>query len=438
MSQQINWGVCPEATHYLPAQIAGVGHNSFWCMNGSIPISKWREDGTFCANSGLFMNDADMARLIAKKLDRAPVALDWSTAPEDATHAWDDGHGGRWYKLEATGTLWLFKWGVWEFCQRNDGEPLDVSDLIPRPKAEPELPDKSKWPAGATHFTPAQGPNRRPVFWRVEGGLGMECWPVNEADMTVCDHMRYGPTGCVTFSMKGAIELPKAEEFVPLDFSGSVVAHGLPLIVKPWEGELPPPNCPVDYLGIDGEWKDGTYVGSYLGQAVVACRESGVVGFLEFKAGSMKWQFDLAAPGSDRSVTSHWVGNEVVAVWERGLPPAGTHCIVTPHNTQWGFTAVGDYECTVIAYHEDYVWLMVELSEDIGGKYILTRTDKVGFKPRLTPEQAAKEKRIAAAQEWLKGIEQDYGKEVADQCEDILMEGEKRLAAKLAAVGGDV
>lgn len=69
-----------------------------------------------------------------------------------------------------------------------------------------------------------------------------------------------------------------------------------------------------------------------------------------------------------------------------GLPPVGVECIVTPNNTIWGFSIIADYQCKVLAYHDDFVW--VDLA-GVPGVPIATRTDKVDFKPIRTPEQIA-------------------------------------------------
>lgn len=115
-----------------------------------------------------------------------------------------------------------------------------------------------------------------------------------------------------------------------------------------------------------------------------------------------------------------------------GLPPIGVDCLVTPHNTQWGFDNLDTRRVKVLAgYGGEFVWMM-ELHSDGGDSFsfITTRTDKVDFAPHRTPEQVASDKRIKAAQEWLKGVEQEYGQEVADKCEDILMDAEARKAVK--------
>ena len=63
-------------------------------------------------------------------------------------------------------------------------------------------------------------------------------------------------------------------------------------------------------------------------------------------------------------------------------PAVGTDVVVTPHNTQWGFSVVSDYLCTVLAYDGDYVWLRVaHYDGPHSGSRISTRVDKVDFRP---------------------------------------------------------
>ena len=119
--------------------------------------------------------------------------------------------------------------------------------------------------------------------------------------------------------------------------------------------------------------------------------------------------------------------------WDsNGLPPPGTKCIVTPHNTQWGFTRVGDYECIVLAHHADYVWLQMLTSEPntIGNQYRTVRTDKVDFSVFMTPKQKAAAKRARAVMPFLEMIMQDYGADVHAEATKILADFEAREAAK--------
>lgn len=84
-----------------------------------------------------------------------------------------------------------------------------------------------------------------------------------------------------------------------------------------------------------------------------------------------------------------------------GLPPVGVACIVTPHNTGWGFSHVGDYLCKVIAYHDDFAW--VDLA-GVPGVPVATRTDKVSFTTIRTPEQIAADEREKARDEVLNAM----------------------------------
>ncbi|MEE5149065.1 hypothetical protein V2J91_23505 [Pseudomonas alliivorans] len=59
--------------------------------------------------------------------------------------------------------------------------------------------DWSKAPEGATHLTLPNGPNRRPVFWRVADGIAREAWPMENDFSVVRDHFRYGADGCASF-----------------------------------------------------------------------------------------------------------------------------------------------------------------------------------------------------------------------------------------------
>lgn len=122
---------------------------------------------------------------------------------------------------------------------------------------------------------------------------------------------------------------------------------------------------------------------------------------------------------------------EPPVVWSgEGRPPVGTDCVVTPHNTQWGFDYIQPHRCRVLGYHHEAVWFVEILADGSESmSFITSRTDKLDFTPYRTPEQVASDKRIEAAQVWLKDIEEQYGKEAADKCEDILMDFEARKKA---------
>lgn len=59
-----------------------------------------------------------------------------------------------------------------------------------------------------------------------------------------------------------------------------------------------------------------------------------------------------------------------------GLPPVGCECVVTPHNTAWGFSSVDDYTGRVLAYDGEDFWFVM-----LGGVKVTSRTDKVDFRP---------------------------------------------------------
>lgn len=109
-----------------------------------------------------------------------------------------------------------------------------------------------------------------------------------------------------------------------------------------------------------------------------------------------------------------------------GLPPVGAVCMIYAHNTLWGMQSTSGCEREILAYHGEFVWLGIH-----GAPLETTRIDKVDFKPIRTPEQIAADERIAAAQEWLKGIEREYGVEAADQCEAVLHAAESLRSAPI-------
>jgi hypothetical protein len=86
--------------------------------------------------------------------------------------------------------------------------------------------------------------------------------------------------------------------------------------------------------------------------------------------------------------------------WDgQGWPLAGMECVVTPHNTVWGFSKVEDVHCTVLGYFEDMVWLkqpMATQERPNACVFITTRTDKVDFRPVLTSEQIEAQERAKA------------------------------------------
>lgn len=97
-----------------------------------------------------------------------------------------------------------------------------------------------------------------------------------------------------------------------------------------------------------------------------------------------------------------------------GLPPAGVECEFSLNRgtVAWvkGVVIGADGAHMVVLRHR--------------GEY--HARNKHSVRPIRTPEQIAAEERVKAAQEWLKGIEREYGVDVADKCEAILLEAESR------------
>ncbi|MEX3036421.1 hypothetical protein AB4K08_00940 [Serratia fonticola] len=87
----------------------------------------------------------------------------------------------------------------------------------------------------------------------------------------------------------------------------------------------------------------------------------------------------------DKQDIQHWNGE--------GLPPVGTVCTVTPHNSQWGFDSVTDRVCEILAYTPDHVWVREMYQTSATKSYVSTRTDKADFRPIRTPEQIEAERR---------------------------------------------
>ncbi|WP_313453489.1 hypothetical protein [Stutzerimonas nitrititolerans] len=90
-----------------------------------------------------------------------PRPTDWATAPADATHCWNDGHGGRWYKFDfEAGTAYLLKWGEWEAVPIEDYRG-DMSGMEARP---------------ALHVDPAAPGSDRTVERHVLAGEVIAVW----------------------------------------------------------------------------------------------------------------------------------------------------------------------------------------------------------------------------------------------------------------------
>lgn len=107
----------------------------------------------------------------------------------------------------------------------------------------------------------------------------------------------------------------------------------------------------------------------------------------------------------------------VAAAWNgKGKPALGGWCEYRSADEEW-------IPCEVVAYRADQLVIV----DALGYACVVGVSE---LRPARTPEQIAAEERIKAAQEWLKGVEREYGVEVADECENILMAAEAKRVAK--------
>ncbi|MGR6474401.1 hypothetical protein ACUZXZ_01165 [Pseudomonas juntendi] len=113
------------------------------------------------------------------------------------------------------------------------------------------------------------------------------------------------------------------------------------------------------------------------------------------------------------------------ALWNgQRLPPAGAACWVTPHNTIWGFDNLNTRLVKVVAYMDDYIWLMELHSDDTRPRsFITTRTDKVDFEPYRTPAQIAADE-IEAIFNWLQN--RDGERALHNIAEELHADGYRR------------
>ena len=86
------------------------------------------------------------------------------------------------------------------------------------------------------------------------------------------------------------------------------------------------------------------------------------------------------------------------------------------------------YQVVIVAHHCNGIHAIYAESEYDG---LLYYGEPNEFRPIRTPEQIESDARIKAAQEWLKSIGLEYGEDVADQCENILMAAEEKRMDKL-------
>lgn len=369
--QAPDWSAAPErATHYVYSTRDGIP--TYWYVADGHKMRLIGRDDEY-----MFRLDDVHPTCGLTLVERPPVAPDWGTAPKYATHyaprvTLDAFHyPPLWLKAEDGSYLkavWENDWFLRPYGALPKGR---AETLIARPMAEPVpfSPDWANAPEDATHHTR----DKCEAPWRKVVGGDVFMWHRGAWELIGM------PAGLGEYVQRPAVE------FVPRDFSGQVIDYG---------------SLPVLILEL---------IDAYQSEADPAHYRVGLVDSLRAKvkelAGSPEWNGE-------------------------GLPPVGADCVVTPQNTQWGFDNLDTRRVMVHAYAFDHVWLEELLSDGSGGlSFITTRTDKVDFAPYRTPEQVASDKRIEAAQVWLKSIEREYGVEAADKCEDILMDFEKRKKA---------
>lgn len=109
----------------------------------------------------------------------------------------------------------------------------------------------------------------------------------------------------------------------------------------------------------------------------------------EFYASTLKeldgaWVGDKVLGGTYHCIKSYWKVEMLSGKWSgEGLPPIGAECVVTPHNSLWGFSSVDNYTGKVLAYDGEDFWFVM-----LGGVKVTSRTDKVDFSlPRIEEER---------------------------------------------------
>jgi hypothetical protein len=381
----------PRATHYVHSSQPSVEPG--WYVADGVKMRLIGRDDEY-----IFRLDDVHHGCGLTLVERPAVAPDWAAAPEGTTH-----HAPaitlkafyyppRWLKDEG-GSFMYANWeNDWFWRPYGSMQRGRVPTLIARPVAEPAQfsPEWATAPDDATHHTR----DKCEAPWRKVVGGDVFMWHRGAWELIGM------PAGLGKYVQRPAVE------FVPFDFSGEVRDYG-----------------PAKKLA-EISW---TAAPEWATLFLVHNEHPNMYAWAAgFDKGAKFARLD-GAPGPGALLPQFWqVVGERVTVWNgEGNPPIGTDCIVRPHNSQWGFPDVSDYVCDVAGYHGELVWL---ISAERGS--VISRIDKVDFLPRRTPEQIASEARIAAAQVWLKDVEEKYGKAAADKCEDILMEAEASKKVK--------
>lgn len=335
--------------------------------------------------------------------------IDFSKAPESATHylsavrvediAWFKVSGSgvrRWYPHEGTEIY------VWS----------SVSMLPPLSEAIPSArrgPDWGKAPEGATHWV-VSARERVPTGWYRADGIKMRCIAQEGEYLFRLDDVQHADSGLTLIERPATEPAPFSPDWA--NAPEDATHHTRDKCEAPWRkvvgGDV--------FMWHRGAWE---LIGMPAGLGEYVPRPA-----VEFVPRDFSGEVRDYGPSSIVPVgLAEWGGSRI--------PPIGVDCLVTPHNTQWGFDNLDTRRVKVLGgYGGEFVWLM-ELHSDGSDSFVFftARSDKVDFEPYRTPEQVASDNRIEAAQVWLKDIEQQYGQEAADKCEDILMDFEKRKKA---------
>jgi|LGVE01.1.fsa_nt_gb hypothetical protein len=78
--------------------------------------------------------------------------------------------------------------------------------------------------------------------------------------------------------------------------------------------------------------------------------------------------------------------------WDgEGLPPVGYRCVVTPHNSMWGFGSVDDRTGVVLMYKAESFVFAIDTPDVCvhGADVVVSRTDKADFSKLLNKEELA-------------------------------------------------
>ena len=98
-------------------------------------------------------------------------------------------------------------------------------------------------------------------------------------------------------------------------------------------------------------------------------------------------------------------------------------------NYDWdgkGLPAVGDV-CMCGTHEREVEILQIDAEQSIAACRAIDNNDLFhgwGFRKIKSADDLAKDVRLKALQEWVRGIEAEYGPEVSGKCYDILMDAE--------------